>query len=185
MVEQVLSGLTRSADLRILIVRHMPDGFTERFAERLDTRSEYSVTEASDGDRIADGETLVAPGGKHMLVSNYVGSRVRVRLTDDPPVNSVRPAVDVTMSSVSEVIDDPIIGVILTGMDGDGADGITAIIAQDEATSAVVGKPTRAIGISSVDDVLPISSVSTGILEATRAGDNQSQTDGRDRETGT
>ena len=173
MVEQVLSQLPLDADFRVLIVQHMPEGFTGRFADRIDSRSDYDVSEAEDGDRIGGGEVLVAPGGSHMVVSNYHAGRLRVKLTDDPPVNSVRPAVDMTMSSAAEVIDDPMVGVILTGMGEDGAAGIKSIkavdgatIAQDEETSAVFGMPKRAIETGYVDDVLSIGDIPDGILNA-------------------
>ena len=177
MVERVLSDLPLEADFRVLVVQHMPDGFTGRFASRIDSRSDYDVHEAEDGDRITGGEALVAPGGKHMLVANYVGGRLRVSLTEDPPVNSVRPAVDMTMSSAAEVVGDPLIGVILTGMGEDGAAGIKSIkavdgatIAQDEETSAVFGMPKRAIDTGSVDEVLSIDDIPEGILDAARDG---------------
>jgi two-component system chemotaxis response regulator CheB len=176
MVERVLSELPLEANFRVLIVQHMPDGFTERFATRIDSRSDYDVWEAGDGDRLGGGEAVVAPGGYHMVVSNYHGGRLRVKLTEDPPVNSVRPAVDMTMSSAAEVITDPLVGVILTGMGEDGAAGIKSIkavggrtIAQDEETSAVFGMPKRAIETGYVDDVLPIEDITDGILHTARA----------------
>ena len=178
MVERVLSELPTDADFRILVVQHMPDGFTGRFAARIDSRSEYDVREASDGDRIGGGEALVAAGGKHMLVSNDHNGRLRVKLTEDPPVNSVRPAVDMTMSSAAEVINDPLVGVILTGMGEDGAAGIKSVkavggttLAQDEETSAVFGMPKRAIETGYVDSVLPIEEIAEGILAAIRTED--------------
>jgi len=180
MVERVLSELPLEADFRVLIVQHMPGGFTGRFADRINDRSEYSVREATDGDRIGSGEALVAPGGKHMLVSNYHDGRLRVKLTEDPPVNSVRPAVDMTMSSAAEVIDDPLIGVILTGMGEDGAAGIKSIkavggntLSQDEETSAVFGMPKRAIETGYVDDVRPIGEMTDGIVGAARPEETQ------------
>lgn len=186
-VERVISRLPLEADFRILIVQHMPEGFTERFARRIDSQTEYAVSEAAHGDRIGGGEILVAPGGMHMVVSNYHSGRIRVKLVDDPPVNSVRPSVDVTMSSAAEVIDDPLIGVILTGMGKDGADGITALkavgaktVAQDESTSAVFGMPKRAIETGDIDEVLPIAGVPDGILSAARAESAQKT----DRTTG-
>jgi two-component system chemotaxis response regulator CheB len=176
MVERVLSELPLDADFRVLIVQHMPNGFTGRFAKRIDARSDYDVREASDGDRIGGGQALVAPGGKHMIVSNYHNGRLRVKLTEDPPVNSVRPSVDMTMNSAAEVIDDPLFGVILTGMGEDGAAGIKAIkavggrtIAQDEETSAVFGMPKRAIETGYVDDVLPIDDIPNGVLNTAKA----------------
>jgi two-component system chemotaxis response regulator CheB len=176
MVERVMSELPLEADFRVLIVQHMPDGFTGRFATRIDSRSDYDVREATDGDRIGGGQALVAQGGKHMLVSNYRSGRLRVKLTEDPPVNSVRPAVDMTMNSAAEVVTDPLVGVILTGMGEDGAAGIKAVkavggrtIAQDEETSAVYGMPKRAIETGYVDDVLSIDDIPGGILDTARA----------------
>ncbi|MFC7132881.1 MULTISPECIES: protein-glutamate methylesterase/protein-glutamine glutaminase [Salinibaculum] len=176
MVERVMSELPLAADFRVLVVQHMPDGFTGRFAQRIDARSDYDVREAGHGDRIGGGEALVAQGGKHMVVSNYRSGRMRVKLNEDPPVNSVRPAVDTTMTSAAEVVTDPLVGVILTGMGEDGAAGIEDIkaaggrtIAQDEETSAVFGMPKRAIETGTVDEVLPIEDIVDGILHTARA----------------
>ena len=175
MVEQVMTDLPLSADFRVLIVQHMPEGFTGRFAERIDARSDYDVMEATDGARIGGGEALVAAGDRHMELKNYRNGRLRVKLTEDDPVNSVRPAVDVTMETAAAVIDDPTVGVILTGMGEDGADGIremkeagAATIAQDEATSAVYGMPQRAAETGCVDAILPIDDIANGILDTIR-----------------
>jgi two-component system chemotaxis response regulator CheB len=178
-VEQVLSELPLAADFRVLIVQHMPEGFTERFAARLDGKSAYDVREASHGDRIGGGEALVAPGGKHVVVSNYAGGRIRVKLTEGAPVNSVRPAVDVTMASAAETITGPLTAVILTGMGNDGADGVRAVaaaggsvVAQDEASSAVYGMPKRAVETGVVDEVLALDDVTDGILRTITEGND-------------
>jgi two-component system chemotaxis response regulator CheB len=172
-VERVLGGLPRRADLRILVVQHMPDAFTGRFADRLDGESEYDVREASDGDRIGGGEALVAPGGHHLRVAGAAGGRLRVRLDDDAPEHGVRPAADVTMRSAAETVDGPLIGVVLTGMGEDGAAGAEAIhdvgghvVAQDEASSSVFGMPKRAIERGCVDDVLATGEIPAGVLDA-------------------
>jgi two-component system chemotaxis response regulator CheB len=174
-VERVVGALPRDADFRILVVQHMPDAFTDRFADRLDAASEYDVREANDGDRIGGGDALVAPGGKHLVVAGAGGSRLRTKLTDDPPEHGVRPAADVTMRSAAEAIDGPLVGVVLTGMGADGAEGVRAIkdagghvIAQDEASSAVFGMPKRAIELGAVDDVLPDDQIPDAILDAIR-----------------
>ena len=171
-VESILSALPRAADLRILVVQHMPDQFTERFAKRLDGASEYDVREASDGDRIGGGEALVAKGDYHMVVSGYSSGRLRVKLEQSEPVHSVRPAIDVTMESVAETITDPVTAAVLTGMGSDGAAGVTAIdgaggtiLAQDEQTSAVFGIPGRAIETGCVDGVHPAEDLPDAILE--------------------
>jgi two-component system chemotaxis response regulator CheB len=172
-VEEVVSSLPLEANLRVFVVQHMPDGFTGRFADRLDAASQYEVREARDGDRVSDGEIVVAAGGSHLRISGYARGRARVKLTDDPPVHGVRPAADVTMQSAAEKIDDPLVGVVLTGMGGDGAAGAEAIgragghvIAQDENTCAVFGMPKRAIETGYVDDVRPIGEIPDAILDS-------------------
>jgi two-component system chemotaxis response regulator CheB len=151
----------------------MPEGFTGRFAKRIDSRSAYDAREATDGARIRGGEALVAAGDCHMAVSSYRNGTLRVSLEDSAPVNSVRPAVDVTMESAAAVVDDPLVGVILTGMGEDGAVGIEAIkeaggrtIAQDEATSVVYGMPKRAVETGEVDTQLAIDDIPTGVLDS-------------------
>jgi len=174
-VERIVSELPAAADLRVLIVQHMPDQFTGRFAKRLDAASEYDISEAADGARIGGGEALVARGDYHMLVAGYSNGRLRVKLDQSEPVHSVRPAIDVTMESAAERIDDPVTAVVLTGMGADGAAGIEALkgtgartIAQNEATSAVFGIPGRAIETGCIDRVLPVSEITDAILDAIR-----------------
>lgn len=172
-VERVVSELPLDAALRVLVVQHMPNEFTERFAARLDAHSDYDVREASDGDRIGGGEALVARGGTHMEVARYASGRVRVRLTTDPPRHGVRPAADVTLESAARVITDPLCGVVLTGMGRDGATGAEAVaraggyvIAQDEASCAVFGMPKQAIATGCVDQVVSAGDVSGAISAA-------------------
>lgn len=175
MVERVLSELPVDADFRVLVVQHMPAGFTARFAERLDAHSDYDIREATDGERVGGGEALVAPGDRHMAVAGSRDGRLSVELRDDPPVNGVRPAVDVTMESAAAVLGDDLVGVVLTGMGADGAAGVAAVaagggrtIAQDEATSAVFAMPRRAIETGAVDEVLAIEDIPRGILATAR-----------------
>ena len=179
-VEGLLSELPLEADLRILIVQHMPDGFTGRFAERLDDASEYAIREATDGARIGGGEALVAKGGKHLRVSGYGGGRIRVSLSESEPVHNVRPAVDVTLQTAAERIDGPLGVAILTGMGADGADGVRSVaaaggsvLAQDEETSAVFGMPQRAIETGAVDDVSPRRELAEGVLQMITKRENQ------------
>ncbi|NEU56473.1 chemotaxis-specific protein-glutamate methyltransferase CheB [Halorussus sp. MSC15.2] len=174
-VERVLSSLPLEADLRVLVVQHMPDGFTGRFAERLDRRSEYDVREAEDGMRIGGGEAVVAKGDYHMEVAGYGNGRLRIRLQQDEALHGVRPAIDVTMETAAEKIDGPLTGVVLTGMGSDGAAGIEAIkraggatVAQDEETCSVFGIPARAIETGCVDSVRPADEVGKAILDTIR-----------------
>ena len=181
-VERIVSELPASADLRVLIVQHMPESFTERFAARLDKRSEYDIREARDGERIAGGEGRVAKGGSHMEVASYSSGRMRIRLTDDPQIHGVRPAIDVTMETAARVVDDPLVGVVLTGMGADGAVGIEAIkgaggdtVAQDEETSSVFGIPARAIETGCVDSVQPAGRITETILRALDSRNQQQE----------
>jgi two-component system chemotaxis response regulator CheB len=174
-VERVLSSLPREADFRVLVVQHMPDGFTGRFAERLNRRSEYDVREAEDGLRIGGGEAVVAKGDHHMAVAGYGNGRLRIRLTQDEPLHGVRPAIDVTMETAAEKVDGPLTGVVLTGMGSDGAKGIEAIdsadgatLAQDEESSSVFGIPARAIETGSVDSVRSADEIGKAILDTIR-----------------
>ena len=183
-VEQVLAGLPGGADIRVVIVQHMPGGFTERFAARLDEHSAYAVHEAGDGDRIGAGEAVVAPGGSHLEVSNYRAGRLRVRLTDEPPRHGVKPAADRAMETAAEAVSDRLVGVVLTGMGADGAAGTEAIaaagggvIAQDESSSAVFGMPREAIATGGVDEVRAAGAIPDGIVE--RTGTDREQTDHR------
>ncbi len=171
-IERLLCSLPLDLDARVLVVQHMPPEFTARLAKRLDELCSYHVKEAEDGDRISGGEVLVAHGDRHMVVAHSVAGRSKVRLTDDDPVNGVRPSIDVTMESVAETVEQPVVGIALTGMGKDGAAGIRAIkdaggttIAQDEATSPVFGIPRQAIATGAVDHVLPAAGITDGVLD--------------------
>ncbi|MFB6131732.1 MAG: chemotaxis-specific protein-glutamate methyltransferase CheB [Salinigranum sp.] len=172
-VEGFLSALPPAANLRVLVIQHMPEGFTRRFAERLDRRSGYEVKEARDGERVGPGDVRVAPGGSHLLVSDDRGGRLRVELSDADPIHGVKPAIDPTMISAADSVRRPLAGVLLTGMGRDGVDGMRRIeraggrtIAQDEETSAIFGMPRRAIEAGCVETVLPAGDVAEGVLEA-------------------
>ncbi|WP_255170012.1 chemotaxis-specific protein-glutamate methyltransferase CheB [Natrononativus amylolyticus] len=179
-VEGLLAGLPAALDATVLVVQHMPAGFTGRFASRLDEISEYDVREARDGDRIDAGEALVAPGGYHLEVAASVGGRVRVRLDDGERRHGVRPAIDVTMQTAAERVSGPLCGVVLSGMGRDGAAGIEAIaaadgvtVAQDEATSPVFGIPAKAIETGCVDAVVPAERLADELVDAlTTNGEN-------------
>ena len=171
-VECVLDGLPRAANLRVLVVQHMPEGFTGRFATRLDERSAYDVREAEPGERIEPGEARVAPGDHHLVTTSDRNGRLRLELTETEPVHGVRPAIDITMASAVESVDGPLCAVLLTGMGRDGVDGIQRIerngghtIAQDEETSAIFGMPRRAIESGSIDTVAPAERIADRALE--------------------
>jgi two-component system chemotaxis response regulator CheB len=169
-VERILAQLPPSSP-GIVITQHMPEHFTKFFANRLKSMSRLDAREAVDGDSVVPGVALVAPGNKHMLLKRS-GARYLVEVKDGPRVNRHRPSVDVMFRSVARSAGRNAIGVILTGMGGDGAQGLLAMkeagartIAQDEATCVVFGMPKVAIDVGAVDSVLPIELISGKILE--------------------
>jgi two-component system chemotaxis response regulator CheB len=146
----------------MLVVQHMPAGFTRSLANRLDRLCSFSVKEAEEGDMIVKGQAIIAPGGYHMIATG----EKRVRLDSGPPQHGVRPAVDPMMESVSSIYGDAIIGVILTGMGRDGVLGMKTIkehggvtIVQDEASSAIFGMPKAVIDEGYADRVLPLERI--------------------------
>ncbi|WP_186310967.1 chemotaxis-specific protein-glutamate methyltransferase CheB [Halorubrum depositum] len=168
-VERVLSALPM-ADCRVVVVQHMPEAFTSRFADRLDEASAYDVREASDGARIGAGEAVVARGGSHTRIDGYRAGRLRVKLDEDDS-QSVTPAADVTMRSAAAVVDDPLVGVVLTGMGSDAAEGIRAMadagartIAQSEDTCVIYGMPKRAVQTGGVDEIHDLDDVAGAIV---------------------
>jgi two-component system chemotaxis response regulator CheB len=135
----------------ILVVQHMPDGFTELFAKRLDETCPIRVKEAQSGDLLVAGRALICPGNRHMKVRKMPLGNVAF-LTDDPPVNGHRPSVDVLFRSVAEEFGPQVMAVLMTGMGEDGAVGMGAIratggitVAQSEKTCVVFGMPKAAI----------------------------------------
>lgn len=141
---QVIPNLPAGLNAAVIVVQHMPPGFTGALARRLDGMSPLPVAEAQQGDLLVHGKVFVAPGDYHLLV----GRDRRVRLDQGPTVHGVRPSVDVTLFSVAEVFGGSVSVAILTGMGRDGADGAARVeaagghvFAQDEATSVVYGMP--------------------------------------------
>jgi two-component system chemotaxis response regulator CheB len=160
----------------ILIVQHMPAGFTTAFSEHLNSVCALEVREAAPGDRVLPGQALVARGNRHMVLRR-LGLDLVVDLTDDPPVSRHRPSVDVLFRSVAQVVGTNAVGVILTGMGNDGAEGLLALkragastIAQDEATCVVFGMPKEAIDRGAVDVVLPLPKIAAGIVQRVQQG---------------
>jgi two-component system chemotaxis response regulator CheB len=162
--------------LPILIVQHMPPVFTRLLAERLQMTTKLKVEEATEGSVVEPGKVLIAPGNYHMRVHKN-GLNTTVRLDQEPPENSCRPAVDVLFRSVEEVYGSAVISVILTGMGYDGLRGIEVlkahgaqVIAQDEASSVVWGMPGGVVGAGLADAVVPLDQVVPEILRRTGRG---------------
>jgi two-component system chemotaxis response regulator CheB len=154
----------------ILITQHMPERFTKTWADRLNSLCRISVKEAQHGDSVLPGHALVAPGNFHMTLVRS-GARYTVHINQDAPVNRHRPSVDVMFASVAHYAGANAVGVILTGMGGDGAKELLTMkeagaftIAQDEATCVVFGMPKEAIKAGAVDKVLPLQDIAGAIL---------------------
>lgn len=151
----------------ILITQHMPERFTKAFADRLNSICEISVKEACEGDSVLPGQALVAPGNYHMELIRS-GARYQVHISQGSPVNRHRPSVDVMFHSIAKTAGSNALGVILTGMGGDGAQGLLAMrqagavtVAQDEATCVVFGMPKEAIKAGAVDKIVPLHHISS------------------------
>ncbi len=157
----------------IVIVQHMPGGFTATFAERLNSICKMQVKEAEDGDRILPGRALLAPGGlRHMTVVRS-GGQYRVALTEGVAVNYSRPSVDVLFKSVAQVVGVNAAAAILTGMGKDGAEGLLDIrqagggtVVQDEATSVVFGMPQAAYKLGGANSIAPLEKIPSLLVRA-------------------
>ncbi len=154
----------------VVIVQHMPSGFTASFAQRLDSMSEVEVKEAEDGDIIGKGRVIIAPGDLHMVIRRD-GGNYRVKLGTGEKMSGHRPSVDVLFNSVATHAGSNAIGVLLTGMGSDGAKGMLKMrqsgaktIAQDEKSSVVWGMPKVAYEIGAADFVEPLGEVVSKIV---------------------
>jgi two-component system chemotaxis response regulator CheB len=156
----------------MVLVQHMPEGFTAAFAQRLNQTCAIEVKEAENGDRIVSGRALVAPGNRHVIVHRD-GAQYVVKVMDGPLVSRHRPSVDVLFRSVAQSAGPNATGVILTGMGSDGAEGLLEMktagaltIAQDESSCVVFGMPKEAIERGAADKVAPLSRIPHEILSA-------------------
>lgn len=173
-INDILSQLPSDLPAGVLIVQHMPNGFTAGFAKHLNERSKLKVKEAEDGDIIKEGIALLAPGDYHMLVKP-----VRcIELNKGPKKLGLRPSVNMSMISASEVYGSNTVGVLLSGMGHDGAFGMKMIkkkggitIAQDETSSVVFGMAKAAHDLNVVDKVVPAESIAQEIVMAVERHD--------------
>jgi len=172
--EAVKNVLTRlPAELPgICIVQHIPPVFSKTFAERLNECCALEVREAAHGDEVRPGTALIAPGDFHMTLE-WGAAGYRVRLRQDPPIHFTRPAVDMLFNSAAQCAGRHAVGVLLTGMGRDGAQGMLALksagavnLAQNEATCVVYGMPRAAVELGVVDRVLPLDHIPHAILHA-------------------
>ncbi|MGC8764817.1 MAG: protein-glutamate methylesterase/protein-glutamine glutaminase [Brevinematia bacterium] len=169
-IEHILSSLPKNLP-PIVITQHMPEGFTNQFARRLNDMCELEVKEAEDEENLVAGTAYIAKGGKHLKFERS-GNLLKTKLTDGERVNFQRPSVDVMFKSIAEVAGKNALGILLTGMGRDGADGLLAMkqsgattIAQDEKSSIVWGMPGAAVHIGAAMEVLPLDEIAKRIVE--------------------
>ena len=166
----VLSQIPGEFTGTILVVQHMPEGFTEMFAKRLDECCQLDVHEARSGDLLLAGRVLICPGNRHMMVRHMPRGDMAV-LSDAPPVNGHRPSADVLFHSVAQEFGPSAVGIIMTGMGEDGAEGLGAIknaggitIAQSEDTCVVAGMPRAAITKGFASKVVPLDALASFLV---------------------
>jgi len=180
-IKTFLEGMPPDAP-GVVITQHIPKAFSTPFAERMNRCSAMTVCEAHDGQQIMPGHVYIAPGDRHMMVLRS-GTRWICRLDDGPPVNRHKPSVDVLFRSVAQEAGHNAIGVLLTGMGKDGAQGLLEMrqagsptVAQDEATSIVWGMPGEAVHIGAAAEELPLARIAGRVLELAEAMDVTRQT---------
>lgn len=169
-LQYVLSQLPADFPAAIVVVQHMPEGFTELFARRLDECCAIDVKEAASGDLLLAGRALICPGNRHVRVKRMPLGDIVV-LSEEPKVNGHRPSVDVLYRSVAQEFGRDAVGLIMTGMGEDGADALREIresggmtIAQDEESCVVYGMPRAAIDRGSVMRVVPLDALANTLM---------------------
>lgn len=173
---RIFAELPAGLAVPMAVVQHMPPVFTRMLAERLDARSAVTVREAVDGDLMRPGVALLAPGDHHLRLARE-GGDVVARLTQEPPENYCRPAVDVLFRSAAETYGGNVLAAVLTGMGHDGLRGAEAlaargasVVVQDEASSVVWGMPGAVAGAGLADEVLPLDRLAARLSLRSRGG---------------
>ncbi len=177
-IQAILSSLPADFGAAVVISQHMPAGFTKSFAERLNKLSPLVVSEAAAGDRIVPGSVFIAPGGYHLTLKR-TRTGLSTELVPRKPPDKYVPSADQMMISAAEVCGASTLGVVLTGMGNDGADGVIAIkkkrgqsLAESEESAVVFGMPQEAIRTGAVDKVLPLSKMAEEITLRCRSDRN-------------
>ena len=171
-LQAVVSGLPAAFPAAVVIVQHIPRGFSRSLAERLDARSAIPVREARHGDAVEPGQVLLAPAGIHTRIVR-AGSGIEVSLEEEPSEALHRPSVDVLMLSAADVYGARALGVVLTGMGSDGTEGLRAIrerggltLAESAETCVIFGMPKAAIDAGVIERTLPLDRIAGEILGA-------------------
>lgn len=171
-LQSVIPFLPEDLQAPVLIVQHMPKGFTASLAERLDSLSEISVCEAADGEVLENGRVYLAMGGKHMNITTNASGKYTVRYSDEPPREGVKPCANYMYESLRDSRFEQVVCVVLTGMGADGTQGIrnlkdkkqTVVIAQEQSTCAVYGMPKSVVGAGLSDKILPLEQIAQEII---------------------
>jgi two-component system chemotaxis response regulator CheB len=171
-LQEVLSRIPADFPIPIAIVQHMPLNFTASFAKRLDSVSRLNVVEGYEGLELCSGMAVIAPSGKHMLVKKK-NDGIFCNLSDAPSVLSVKPAANILFLSAADIFGGAVVGVILTGMGRDGADGAIAlnkkgahIIAESQETCIIYGMPRAVIEAGVVDQILPLPNIAGAMIKS-------------------
>lgn len=170
-LQSVIPKLPANLDAPVLLVQHMPKGFTASLAQRLDSLSRIHVKEAEDDEIVTKGTVYIAQGGKHLKIRKDASGNFRIVIDDSPAVDALRPCANLMYNSLEEVNVDEITCVVLTGMGADGTKGITSlsrkkkvyVISQDEATCVVYGMPKAIYESGIVDEVCPLDAIADAI----------------------
>lgn len=166
-LNRVIPEISQNINAPVLIVQHMPAGFTKSLAERLDSISKLKVTEAKDKEVLKNGHVYVAPGGKQMKLRTVGIDKYEIYLDDEDGLNGHKPSVDVMMNSVCDLPIKNVVSVIMTGMGGDGAKGLERLkieknaitMVQDKESCVVYGMPKIAVETGKVDKIVPLNSI--------------------------
>ena len=173
-LQQVIPYLPAELNSAVVVVQHMPAGFTKSLAARLNEISKVTVKEAEDGETLRKGTVYIAPGGRHIRLTRS-GNDMKIALSDEPPVDALRPCANVMYESLKNSPYDEIVCVVLTGMGADGTNGIRSlkgnkkihVIGQDESTSIVYGMPRAIAEAGLVDEVKPLDEIADAITRNT------------------
>ena len=173
-LQTVVTRLPKDLPCGVVVVQHMPAGFTKSLADRLDSISEIAVKEAENDEIIKPGQVYIAPGNFHLRIAPIAGGGRKIVLSQEPPVGNHRPAVNVMYDSAAQFGRD-LVAVIMTGMGSDGCEGMKKIkaqggysIAQDEASCVVYGMPKSVVEAGLADEIQPLAKIAEAIVEAVR-----------------
>ena len=170
-IQTILTQLPKNFPIGVIISQHMPRGFTNQFAERLNSIVEIRVREAEHGELIEEGKVLICPGGHHMILER-LKDKVKVNIKNHSDSDKYIPSVDVMMKSAAETYERKVMGIVLTGMGNDGRDGMLEIknkggytVAESEESSVVFSMPQAVISAGAADKVLPLEEIPNEIIK--------------------